>query len=391
MKRVFGGRDNNDDGSSQGRPSSSHDASAAPPNEHTRLLPNRLDSEAPYLSPDDPAVTPYNLFTVRFARYLTIFFAFVTFLWWILLLISLFITPPGLSTRGSGFFGFSYASVALLDLVVLLLFFSAPSKSARILALVMAVLLLINMIIIVAVPKIRHEEIWTGVASVVWALLVAIWTLVADRTVKWGKAEEEQRLTGREESRRSLLEWIEVLLSTIFLALLAVVAFLMTCTLIQRAVDAQITPPGVLYWVDGDKYRIHLHCYGNTTDASGKKLPTVLFEGGEDPVEYGLWHLADNAVANGSFSRYCFADRPGLAWVSSVRAHHVMRPVLTLRFDRATPRPHPSLPARPPKLSARHSLVLERKGLGFSRARASAPSTPESSAPDMASQSRESS
>lgn len=320
MKRAFGGRDNNDDNSSpgRGRPSSSSHDGAAPPNEHTRLLPNRLDSDVPYLSPDDPAVTPYNLFTVRFARYLTVFFAFITFLWWTLLLISLFITPPGLSTRGSGFYAFSYASVALTTLIVLLLFFSVPSKAARILALVMAVLLLIDMIMIVAVPKIRHEEIWIGVASVVWTLLMAVWTLVADRTVKWGKAEEEQRLTGREESRRSLLEWVEVLLSTVFLALLVAVAFLLTCTLIQRAVDAHVTPPGVLYWVDGDKYQIHLHCHGNTTDSSGEILPTVLFEGGEDAVEYGLWQFADNAVANGSFSRYCFADRPGMAWVSPV-------------------------------------------------------------------------
>lgn len=314
MKRVFGGRDTNEEEEASGRPSGSYEGGPAP-NEHTRLLPNRLDSDVAYLSPDDPAVTPYNLFTVRFTRYLTIFFTFVAFLWWTLLLIAIFITPPGLSTRGSGFYGFSYATVALTNLIVLLLFFSAPSKSARVLAIVMAVLLLIDMIMIVAIPKIRHEEAWTGVASVVWALVMAIWTLIADRTVQWGKSEEEQRLTGREESRRSLLEWVEVLLSTVFLALLAVVAFLLTCTIIQRAIDAQLTPPGVLYWVDGDKYQIHLHCHGNTTDASGKELPTVLFEGGEDPVERGLWQFADNAVANGSFSRYCFADRPGMAWV----------------------------------------------------------------------------
>lgn len=322
MKRVFGGgRADEDEGPSARRPERhDDDDDHAAPNEATRLLPNRIDTEphAGYLSPDDPAVTPYNLWTVRFTRYLTVFFTFVTFIWWTLLLISLFITPPGLSTRGSGFYGFSYATVALTTLVVLLLFFSAPSKAARILAAIMAVFLLADMIMVLAVPKIRHEEAWTGIASVVWALLMSVWTLIADRTVKWGKAEEEERLTGRQEERRTLLEWVEVLLSTIFLALLAIIAFLMTCTLIQRALDARVTPPGVLYWVDGDKYQIHLYCHGNTTDAKGRTLPTVLFEGGEDPVEYGLWRFAENAVANDSFSRYCFADRPGLAWVSAL-------------------------------------------------------------------------
>jgi len=50
------------------------------------------------------------------------------------------------------------------------------------------------------------------------------------------------------------------------------------------------------------------------TDADGHKLPTVLFEGGERSVEHDMWNFADNAVNNGSISRYCFADRPGIAW-----------------------------------------------------------------------------
>lgn len=320
MKRVFGGGNNDNDGPSARRPVSRHrdeDDNDAP-DEATRLLPNRINSDLRegYLSPDDPAVTPYNLFTVRFTRYITIFFTFVTFLWWILLLISIFITPPGLSTRGSGFYGFSFASIAFATLIVQLLFFSAPSKSSRILALVMSVFLLADMIMILAVPKLRSDEAWTGVGSVVWTLLMSVWAVIADRTVKWGKAEEEERLTGRQEDRRTLLEWVEVLLSSVFLAALAVATFLITCTLIQRALDARVTPPGVMYWVDGDKYQIHLYCSGNSTDAKGKTLPTVLFEGGEDPVEYELWRFAENAIANGSFSRYCFADRPGMAWVS---------------------------------------------------------------------------
>lgn len=326
MAGLFGGRDREDreDRHPHGRSSGPRDSDNAHPNEHTRLLPNRLDSDVQYLSPDDPAVTPYNLFTVRFARYLTVFFTFITFLWWVLLLILLFITPPGLSTRGSGFFGFSYASVALSTLVVQLLFFATPSKAARIVAVVMAVLLVIDMIFILAVPKLRHEETWTGIVSEIWALLMAVWALIVDRTVQWGKREEEERLTGRPESRRTLLEWVGVLLSTISLVLLALVTFLLTCTLIQRTVDAGRTPPGAMYWVDSDKYQIHLHCAGNKTDAEGNTLPTVLFEGGEDPVENGLWQFAENALANGSFSRYCFSDRPGLAWVSKTTASPII-------------------------------------------------------------------
>jgi hypothetical protein len=286
-----------------------------PADEHTRLLPNRVDSGVPYLSPDDPAVSPYNLWTVRLVRHITVLLAVITLFWWVIQLVSAFVTPPGLHTRGGGFFALVYLTLALVTLVISLLFFSAPSKSARILSFVMAVLLLIHLIIILAVEKTRHEEAWIGIAAVAWALFISVWELAAGRTVQWGKHEEEERLTGRPETRRSVAEWTEVTLSTIALLIMVLVLALMSCNLILRALDAGLAPPGELYWVDNDKYQIHVYCHGNETDSEGKKVPTVLFEGGEDPVERGLWQFADSAVKNGSISRYCFADRSGIAWV----------------------------------------------------------------------------
>jgi len=144
---------------------------------------------------------------------------------------------------------------------------------------------------------------------------MAIWTLVTDRLVAWGKSEEEQRLTGRAESRRSLGEWTAVLVSIICMVIFVAVVVLMTCTLILRALDAGLAPPGELYWVDGDKYKLHVYCHGNQTDVKGNKVPTVLIEGGEGPTEDGLWQFANDAISNGTISRYCFVDRPGVAWV----------------------------------------------------------------------------
>jgi hypothetical protein len=143
---------------------------------------------------------------------------------------------------------------------------------------------------------------------------MAVWTVVADRTVQWGKTEEEERLTGRPESRRTLFEWFEVTFSSISLLALCIVAIMMTCTLILRALDAGLYYPGVRYWVDDDRYRMHVYCHGSK---SSLQLPTVLFEAGEMPVEYELWDFAKAAVANGSINRYCFADRPGWAFSDS--------------------------------------------------------------------------
>jgi len=153
------------------------------PDEHTRLLPNRIES-TPYLSADDPAVSPYNLFTVRVVRFATVILTCATFAFWVLLLVSTFITPPGLHIRGSPFFAFGYASIAFMTLLVELVFFAVPSRSARLLTVVSAVLLLANTIIILAVTKTRHEELWVGLAAAIWATLMAVWAVAADSTVQ---------------------------------------------------------------------------------------------------------------------------------------------------------------------------------------------------------------
>lgn len=169
------------------------------------------------------------------------------------------------------------------------------------------------MILLLSVQQTRYEEGWVGVASVIWALLISLWILFTDRMVKWGKAEEEERLTGRAETRRTLFEWSEVMLSTITYSIMSVAIVLITLNIILRALDAGYGPPGKLHWVDAEKYRIHIYCNGNKTNSIGETVPTVLFEGGERPVEQ-LWDFAENGLKNGSFSRYCFADRPGFGW-----------------------------------------------------------------------------
>lgn len=109
------------------------------PDEHTRLLPNRFDSDRGLLAPDDPAVSPYNLWSIRFLQYLTVGFTFATLVWWTLMLVSSFATPPGFQTRGSGFLAFGFASLTLVNTVLALVFFSVPAKPVRVLVIFMSV------------------------------------------------------------------------------------------------------------------------------------------------------------------------------------------------------------------------------------------------------------
>lgn len=262
------------------------------PNERTRLLdrPRPPPNADGYLDPDDPAVSPYNLWTVRAMRYLTVLFLVVTFLWWVLLLVSIFVSPPGLHTRGSGFFDFAYTCLTLGNLLVATIFFVTPAKGLRITTAIIAVLLAIDMIIILAVPRLRLEEGWVGIASVIWAFLMAVWCILTDRVVAYGKKEEEERLTGRAETRRTLKEWVAVLIATTLTVLFIIIVILMTATLGLRTSDATLKMYGDRVLVDGDKYAVHLACVGNVTYTGETRDPTVLLEAGEEPLEYDFEH-----------------------------------------------------------------------------------------------------
>lgn len=255
-------------------------------------------------------------------RYLTILFLIISFLWWVLLLVSIFVSPPGLHTRGSGFFDFAYTCLTIGNLLVVTIFFITPAKGLRITTAIIAGLLAIDMILILSVPRLRLEEGWVGIASVVWAFVMAVWCILTDRVVAYGKQEEEERLTGRAETRRTLKEWVAVLLATILTIVFIVIVVLMTATLGMRARDATLKMYGDRILVDGDKYAVHLACVGNASETHGSKDPTVILEAGETPSEYDFEHWAYAAYKNGTISRYCYWDRPGYAFSDNAPSPH---------------------------------------------------------------------
>lgn len=223
--------------------------------------------------------------------------------------------------RGSGFFAFAYTNLAMGYLILGLLFFAVPSKPMTIWGITLAVMLLVEMCIILAVPRIRLEEGWVGIASVVWVTLISIYQVLQNRAVAWGKREEEERLTGREENRRSLREWIAVLAETILLTIMAIATVLFTATLILRASDTGLDPPGERFLVHGDSYQVHLACVGDKP-TDNQYAPTILVEGGDGPVEHTLQPFIDDVYNRGSIQRYCYWDRPGFGWSDNAPSPH---------------------------------------------------------------------
>ena len=235
---------------------------------------------------------------------------------------SIFVSPPGMQTRGSGYTDFSYTCLTLGNLLVAVLFFAGPAQIMRISFGAIAILLLADLIIIAAVPRLRVEEGWVGLASIIWAFAMAVWAVATDRIVEWGKHEEEERLTGRPEMRRTLKEWVAILTGSTILVVYLAIVILLTATLILRSSDVGLEPDGERYYVDGGKYAVHYSCVGNATTAHGKQNPTILLESGEEPSELDFEKWAFGAFQNGTMDRYCYWDRPGYAWSDNAPSPH---------------------------------------------------------------------
>ena len=146
-----------------------------------------------------------------------------------------------------------------------------------------------------------------GLATVLWAAVVGgIWTVVTDRVVEWGKAEEEARLIGRVEERYTGTEWLKVILTTFGLIMVVVLEIFITLTLILRLRDASLEPTGHKYWVQSHQFQIHIACFGNASSST----PLVFLEGGEISAEYFATWVAE-AQEEGLIGQYCYWDRPG--------------------------------------------------------------------------------
>lgn len=264
----------------------------------------------------------------------------MTLAWWLLLILTTFVTFPGFGQRGSGFFAFAYTTLTAENILLGLAFFTIPSAPMFLWTSAMTLFLFVNLMIIVCVPQLRQEEGWIGIVSVVWALIVSTYILFQTRLVNWGKHEEEERLTGRGEHRRPLREWLAILAQLVLLPAMVIMAILLMSTVSLRAKDATLKPPGQKYWVENHRYQVHLHCVGNPKgqalpaarrgygdddddDDDGATIaPTILVEAGEYPAEHTLEGFIDEAYLNDTIARYCIWDRPGVGWSDNAASPH---------------------------------------------------------------------
>lgn len=257
--------------------------------------------------------SPYNFKSLRILRHITIFFLVLSSIWLLLLVVALFATPPGMSSRGSGFVELIFATLSFLLLFIEVLFYAVPSSFSVAVSGALVVLLLVNSIITIAIGSLRYDLGWVGVATVFWAFLSAAWVFFCGRMVESGRTMEEERIRGVPETRRTLGEWGGVFISSILVVMMLAVTILLTSNLSLKAKDATLPYPGKRIAVDNYKYKLHVYCSDWRNDTKPNS-PTILLEGGEFAVQNGLESIVMEAYQDGLVPRYCYSDRAGLGF-----------------------------------------------------------------------------
>ncbi|KAI5811853.1 hypothetical protein BZA77DRAFT_376954 [Pyronema omphalodes] len=284
--------------------------------ERTALLSSGSPAPNPHaVDPDDPAVTPYNRLSVRSMRWATIGLLVLALGWWLVLLVNVFVTVPGLFMRSGGWGAFGFSTLSVLLLLVLLLFYATPSRSERLILTTISFFLFICSLLILLSP-LRRNESWPGILSVFLALFTSIWAIITDSIVEHGKAEEEERLTGRAETRKSLKEWCSIFFGSGLFAVFLVASVLMMSNLAIEVRDYTLKQPGDMVMIGSGNsgYRLHLYCSPSQADDiayadRNKTTTTVLIETGSAPALTRM----ESWIKQTPY-RYCYYDRPGFGF-----------------------------------------------------------------------------
>ncbi|ODV92389.1 hypothetical protein CANCADRAFT_56062 [Tortispora caseinolytica NRRL Y-17796] len=304
------------------------------PTESTRLLPSEGRGLAS-LSPDQ-VLNPYDAFLVRFFYGLTIALIVLSLMWWIIQILNVFVTLPGLYSPGGGFTSLGYTEICVISLILSLLFFSIPSTIDLHLCVSMACVAAFDLILIVASKRLRREEGLYGILTAVATVVVLAWTSIIAHMVRFEKQKQVVQLTEDISDRthaqqsnepdsmyalrhklqhlRPMSEWFLVVISFLLRFLLLISIVLGTLLLILRLYDGSLKPEGDIVPVEDGLFNVHIWCRGNISDST--KKPVLFLESSHVSSEkFSGW--ADELINDGSIPGYCSWDRPGYAFSES--------------------------------------------------------------------------
>ncbi|CDK26039.1 unnamed protein product [Kuraishia capsulata CBS 1993] len=275
----------------------------------------------PLLSPDDPSVSPLNVRRVRISRGVITLSTVVSALWFILLLVSDFVSIPGFNNRGRSFFELDLIFLSLIANFTALTFFTVPSPFERTVGYVTSGFIAFVLFLILVVPYLRHQHGMVGFLTVLWVSATMAFGCLADYFVELAKTSEEIRLTGRPETRRTLFEYTAISVRFVLRVVVLILAFFLWLNVLFSAFDSRIKPWGKTVSVANDSLDLHLYCvgdvYGNSTNEEKRSQPTVLLESGQytSVEEFSKW--VEELYHLNKIQKYCLYDHPGMGFSDS--------------------------------------------------------------------------
>lgn len=269
----------------------------------------------PLLSPDDPGVSPLNVSNVKISKFILNILAFFSTIWFILLLLSDFVSIPGLNNKGRSFLEINFIMISIYSALTTLLFFKIPSQLERTLGYITAGV--IGFVILLLLFFQREEMELIGSLSVLWAFFTIIFTSVSEYLVEKGKIHEEIRLTGRVETRKTLTEWLIIFLRNVFKTFLLAYVVLIALNVLLHVFDVlRVKPWGDKIYVEENNFRLHLSCYGDVSSNESSSQPILLLESGHNSnEEFSEW--VEELYHLNKVDRYCIYDRPGYGFSDS--------------------------------------------------------------------------
>lgn len=282
--------------------------------------------EGGYVDPDDPIVSPLNLYRIQILRSILLAVLGINLVIFFLVLISDFISIPFFYSRGKSFLELDLTILNVFTGLVTLWCFAVPAYYERILGYVVFVLILFDALVVLSVPYLRGQLGALGNLLVFWTLLNVVLNCFAEWYVERGKAAQEIKYTGRQEKRKSVPELLIITIKILIkLAILFIFANI-SLSIWLLAFDAHEKPWGKMVPVNDGQFKVHLACFGDVhkemarhgdDDPAKAKQPILLLEGGQLQSAELFQEWVEELYHMNKIERFCVWDRPGYGFSDS--------------------------------------------------------------------------
>lgn len=288
-----------------------------PLSESQPLLENRQN----FLDPDDPKVSPLNLWRIRFLRHLLIFVLAFNLCLFFVVLVSQFFSIRGLGTQEALFLELCLILFSIVNGSVTLWCFATPVHYERVLGYICCVLVMVDLFVVLIVAPLRRLLGFFGVSVVFLTEANLTFIRFAEYSVENAKAEQEIKFTGRVETRKTISEILVTFFKVVSKFILLLTIWNISLTIWLNAFDSHEKPWGKLISVGEDQFQVHLACYGDVHSNSsvsafdeGPRQPIVLVEGGQLSSVEQFQEWIQELFDMRKIERYCVWDRPGYAF-----------------------------------------------------------------------------